>query len=405
MQRARRAATTALALVIAVACRTEPRPVPLGGIARPRRSPGPSSTLVVSEVQTGGASASDEFVEIANQGAGPVDLVGLEVVYATSSGSTVTRKATWAPRRSSAPGQRILLVNGGRLVRRLRRTLVVHGRFRATGGAVALRVVGGAVIDAVGWGDATNAFVEGEPRRPRRPVRASSGGRAARWAMAPTRTTNRLDGSCRAPGPQNLSAPPVPGSGRESPAPTPTQATRRRRSRRRPPPDPDRDHRPTPTPVPTPTDHGTDRDAQPSRPRRNRRRADRPDRDADARTVPDADAGADSDPDPTPRDARHRSSRSRARGRCPTDRAVMVAGVLTTDLGALEAGADGVRPGRYRRDRALPRRGRGSRPSRPGPPSTSAGPSILATPSGPCGPARLRSSSTGCPASRRPSAP
>ena len=30
----------------------------------------PTSTLVVSEVQTGGASASDEFVEIANQGAG-----------------------------------------------------------------------------------------------------------------------------------------------------------------------------------------------------------------------------------------------------------------------------------------------------------------------------------------------
>ena len=31
----------------------------------------PVSTLVVSEVQTGGGSASDEFVEVANQGAGP----------------------------------------------------------------------------------------------------------------------------------------------------------------------------------------------------------------------------------------------------------------------------------------------------------------------------------------------
>ena len=50
----------------------------------------PVSTLVVSEAQTGGASASDEFVEIANQGAAPVDLSGLEVVYSTSSGSTVT---------------------------------------------------------------------------------------------------------------------------------------------------------------------------------------------------------------------------------------------------------------------------------------------------------------------------
>ena len=35
------------------------------------------------------------------------------------------------------------------------------GGFAATGGAVALRVVGGSVIDALGWGDATNGFVEG----------------------------------------------------------------------------------------------------------------------------------------------------------------------------------------------------------------------------------------------------
>ena len=54
----------------------------------------PTSTLVVSEVQTGGASASDEFIELSNAGAADIDLVGLEVVYATSSGSTVTRKAT-----------------------------------------------------------------------------------------------------------------------------------------------------------------------------------------------------------------------------------------------------------------------------------------------------------------------
>ena len=54
--------------------------VPASG---PRSVGWPPSTLVVSEVQTGGASASDEFVEIANQGAAPVDLAGLEVVYAT----------------------------------------------------------------------------------------------------------------------------------------------------------------------------------------------------------------------------------------------------------------------------------------------------------------------------------
>src|SRR4029450_1730542 len=72
----------------------------------------PPSTLLVSEVQTGGASASDEFVEVANQGAGPVDLAGLEVVYATASGSTVTRKATWAAATILGTGKRVLIANG-----------------------------------------------------------------------------------------------------------------------------------------------------------------------------------------------------------------------------------------------------------------------------------------------------
>ena len=38
------------------------------GIALAATVPWPVSSLVVSEVQTGGSSASDEFVEIANQG-------------------------------------------------------------------------------------------------------------------------------------------------------------------------------------------------------------------------------------------------------------------------------------------------------------------------------------------------
>ena len=40
----------------------------------------PVSTLLVSEVQTGGASASDEFAEITNVVAAPVDLAGMELV-------------------------------------------------------------------------------------------------------------------------------------------------------------------------------------------------------------------------------------------------------------------------------------------------------------------------------------
>src|SRR5215210_1284317 len=71
----------------------------------------PISTLLVSEVVTGGASASDEFVEVANQGPQPADLAGLELVYVTSSGSTVSRKAAWTEPLTLDAGRRLLVAN------------------------------------------------------------------------------------------------------------------------------------------------------------------------------------------------------------------------------------------------------------------------------------------------------
>ena len=57
----------------------------------------PSSALVVGEVMTGGASASDEFVELYNAGLASVDLAGQEVVYVTVDRQhACPGKATWA---------------------------------------------------------------------------------------------------------------------------------------------------------------------------------------------------------------------------------------------------------------------------------------------------------------------
>src|SRR5687768_13629046 len=108
MDRARRAGTTALVTALLLVSVGSP-----AGVSRTSAAgvAWPVSTLVVSELQTGGASASDEFVEVANQGAGPVDLVGLELVYATSSGSTVTRKALWDTSFVLDVGNRVLVVN------------------------------------------------------------------------------------------------------------------------------------------------------------------------------------------------------------------------------------------------------------------------------------------------------
>ena len=237
MDRARRAGFTALIVVVMVAA--------AGGFAGPGVRAAsvtwPPSTLVVSEVQTGGASASDEFVELANQGAGPLDLAGLEVVYATATGSTVTRKATWATSTILGPGKRILIANGAGVFGALADATYSSG-FAATGGAIALRVVAGATIDAVGWGDASNSFVEGSAAAA--PPAGSSLERAP-GGMAGNgtdRNDNVSDWFAQgAPSPQGLSAPAVPApgptssptAGRRRPARRPCRHRRRRRRRTR----------------------------------------------------------------------------------------------------------------------------------------------------------------------------
>ena len=116
MDRVRRIGTLALFFLIAV--------VALGAISvvpSPARGPAigrlaaavswPTSTLLISEVVTGGASAADEFAELTNAGPAAVDLVGFEMAYVTSTGGTVTRKATWAASTILEPGRHLLIAN------------------------------------------------------------------------------------------------------------------------------------------------------------------------------------------------------------------------------------------------------------------------------------------------------
>ena len=321
MDRARRAGFTALIVVVMVAAARRLRRDPRSARAGRRWPP---STLVVSEVQTGGASASDEFVEVANQGAGPVDLAGLEVVYATASGSTVTRKATWTTSDDPGAGQ----ARPGRERRGHRMPpladVTYSGGFAATGGAIAIRLVGGC-DDRCGRLGRREQLVRrgdgGSRRHP--PGRASSERRAVRRATGPTRTTTsqRLvrPGGAVAAGPGCACGA---GSG-PSPSPTPTAIAR---------PRPHADPRPRPR-------------------RRRRRRAQRPLRhrrptptanpDPDAHAESDADAHAHSNARRRPRRPRP-APRPIAEARGLADGTVVtIEGVLTTPLGALESGHGG----------------------------------------------------------------
>lgn len=122
----------------------------------------PSTALLVSEVVTGGASASDEFAELYNAGPGPVDLAGLELVYVSATGGTVTRKASWPDALVLAPGAHLLAANAAG-VHAVMADATYTGGLSATGGVLVLRSLDGSVVDSLSWGEAANGFVEGSP--------------------------------------------------------------------------------------------------------------------------------------------------------------------------------------------------------------------------------------------------
>ena len=256
----------------------------------------PPSTLVVSEVQTGGASASDEFVELANQGAGAGRPgrargrlrhgVGIDGDAQGDLGDRDDPRARAAVadrerRRASSPPWPMSTYSGG---------------FAATGGAIALRVVGGATDRCGRLGRRDNAFVEGAAAAA--PPAGSSLERAPGRPRRERHRHERQRGDWfvqAAPSPQGLAAPPVPAPDPRRPrrprrrrrhADADARRRRRRRRRRRPHRRRRRPRRPRAQPTPD-----ADADADPDAHARRRRR--RP-----LRRRPDPDAHADAGPRP-----------------------------------------------------------------------------------------------------------
>ena len=305
----------ALAASIAVAMNGEP-----GSLASPAAAvTWPVSSLVVSEIQTGGASASDEFVEVANGGASSVDLAGLEVVYVTSTGGTVTRKATWATSLILEPGRHVLIANATGVFAGIA-DVTYSGGFAATGGALVLRVVGGAPVDAVGWGDATNAFVEGAAA----PAPTASSSIERRPGGIAGNGTDTNDNAAdwfaqAAPSPQNLAAPPAPAPG-ASPTPTPT-----------PTPTPSPTDTPTPSPTPTPTSTPTPSPTLTPDPTPTPTLEPTPTPTPTPSPSPTPEPSFSPTPSPSPTIVTIADARA-----LPLDATATIEGVLTSQLGALE---------------------------------------------------------------------
>ncbi len=129
----------------------------------------PSPNLVISQIQMGGgANANDEFIEIHNNGDDPVDLNGYRVVYRSATGTNdVGPMAVWTTSTILQPGHYYLIAavsyDGGVAPDKVYDPAVCTCSMAAAGGGIAIRLGDsntGTVIDSIGWGTATNVFVE-----------------------------------------------------------------------------------------------------------------------------------------------------------------------------------------------------------------------------------------------------
>ena len=222
--------------------------VPLSSVDRASASA--VGHLVVSEVMTGGTSASDELIEIYNPSSLSLPLEGLELIYVTATGATVSRRASWSLGAAEMPpGAHLLVANELGIFAPIADALYAGG-MAATGGSVALRIQGATTsIDAVGWGTAASTWLEGLPA-----AASPAGSSLERLPGGPAGSTidtesNAADFTLRAvPDPQNSGSPPVPEPGQPSPTPSPAPTE---------PPAPTPTASATPTPTGTPAPTGT----------------------------------------------------------------------------------------------------------------------------------------------------
>ncbi len=139
-------------------------------ITRPASAPGVSSTLVISQFQVAGSGATpsaDEFVEIHNISSAPIDLSGYRIVYREAAGVNDVTVIAFSTSTIVPSGGYYLVAHATGYDDPIAANATFNngatGSFSATGGGLAIRngaADTGALVDGVGYGTATNAFVE-----------------------------------------------------------------------------------------------------------------------------------------------------------------------------------------------------------------------------------------------------
>ncbi|MDQ3042318.1 MAG: DNA/RNA non-specific endonuclease [Acidobacteriota bacterium] len=126
-----------------------------------------SPNLVISQFQVAGGTANDEFIELHNISSNSVDLNGFRVVYRSSGGTNDVLFAQWTTGTIIPAGGYYLIASTGydgtAAPNLVYNPTVCQCSMSATGGGIAIRngaLNSGVIFDSVGYGSASNAFVE-----------------------------------------------------------------------------------------------------------------------------------------------------------------------------------------------------------------------------------------------------
>jgi Lamin Tail Domain len=119
----------------------------------------PTVPIRINEFSTGVEGAlTDEFVEIFNPGSEAVDISGYRLVYRSATGTSDVNLATISA-GTILPAGGFMLFGGSGYSGSPDQSFSVS--LASAGGGVGVRDASGLLLDSVGWGTATNAFVEG----------------------------------------------------------------------------------------------------------------------------------------------------------------------------------------------------------------------------------------------------
>lgn len=122
---------------------------------------GGDAVIRINEFSVGIEGAlGDEFVEIANTGTAAADLSGWKLVYRSGAGTSDVSLGTLADGTMLAPGA-FFLFGGSDYAGAHPADKSFSAGLASAAGGVAIKDADGNIVDSVGWGEATNAFVEG----------------------------------------------------------------------------------------------------------------------------------------------------------------------------------------------------------------------------------------------------